>query len=215
MAKTNTVPAPKNDEAGKADNSSEENKTKRVNIRFFASDGKTNFAAPPAECAGIAIIHTPDQDHASGKDMPAHKLGLKTADLKKFPDLLIQLALFGASVHLRNAINTTRDEKEAREALEERLKGFKEGVYRASGPARESVPQVVLAYKAALVSAGTFEEKVIEDKVAAKLKEWQEADKKGKVAFRERLMSNAAVREEFAKLHAPKEDKPAAALADL
>ena len=181
-------------------NAASEEKSRRVVCMFASRVGEATkaFAHPADGILGLRVTHNPESD------LPARNFDLKIEDLKKHEELLVKLALFGASVHLRNCINTEKDEETARGKLEARLDGFKNGIYRTIGEGTESVPLVMKALRLALETRGDKPE-VVEAKVEKQLKAWHEADKKGKTELRKRIMSVKEVQDAYAKLTIEKE----------
>lgn len=182
-------------------NTNTEKKAARITCRFFDQTGKQHFPRPQANGAALAVIYKP----VGGSEKT---LGLKWDALKGHPGLVAQLALFGASVHLRNAVNTEKDEEIAEARLLARIEAFKRGDYGAATESvKESTPLVVLAFKNALEEAKVPAE-TVEAKVAEKLDAWEKADRAGKAALRSRLMGNKKVQKAFQALMVERQ-KPA------
>ena len=100
------------------------------------------------------------------------------------PGLLLQLAAFGASVLLRNAVNTAEDASAAQDALKARYEAFCAGNYH-SGIRQSGTPLTFRALRIVLIDAsdakpsGDPKKRTIEDIdriVAEKLEDWRGTD---------------------------------------
>jgi hypothetical protein len=182
--------APKTEEAKKAG---------RIVIKFIGDDKKP-YSSPPAKCLGLVAVHNPEGGLATKQYAHTRKDALQGKDDSGIPDFIWQNYFFGASVHLRNQINTEKDENQARANFEARLTGFNSGIYRAASEGTESVPLVMQALRLALVASGGFTDDIIEEKVARQMKVWTDADKAGKQSLRDKLLSNPEVKKAFMEL---------------
>lgn len=178
----------------------EDKKLGRIVIKFIGEDKKP-YSSPTAKCLGLIAVHNPEGGALPAKQYShTRKDALQGKDDAGIPDFVWQNYFFGASVHLRNQINTEKDENQARANFEARLAGFNSGIYRAASEGTESVPLVMQALRLALVASGQFTDEIVEEKVARQMKVWGDADKAGKQSLRDKLLSNDAVKQAFKEL---------------
>jgi len=174
----------------------------RVAVEFIDGNGEA-CSRPTADVQQVKVTHV-----ATGKAV--------TLDLAMISgELLTQLAAQGASVLLRNEVNTTPDEAEAVQKLVGRYEALQNGEYYADGTRTYGTPLVIQAVEIAFTEK--FSAKVGAEKKAVYLEQWnahagdKKAQDKARRAIGKKLLSVPLVQAAYEALHAAKA-KPAKAL---
>jgi hypothetical protein len=133
----------------------------RVRIEFYGADKKP-AKSPPADVQGFRAV-TP-QAEGDAFDFKLEEVA---------PETILRLAAFGASVHARNAVNTTPkgEEEQGRENMVGRLAGFLQGAYRkAATGGVGATPLILDALERAFAEKG-----IAPEEIAAKVAQYNDA----------------------------------------
>lgn len=155
-------------------------KGERILIQFIDAQGKAH-GSPTSDIAGI--IATAKETNTEFK--------LKLEQIS--PTTLAMLAAFGASVHLRNSVNTEPDAEKAANKMAERGAGFLKGEYRQSAVGGGALPIIFEAMERAFRAAGKNDDEITEKVAGYKALylsgETEEEQKAAKEGVIKKLMS--------------------------